>query len=65
MKFESLLARRYIFSQKRHSLLTICSIMIAVALMTMLFSTFTTALGITRDLLYDQDVHGCDARTGS
>lgn len=54
MKFESLLARRYIFSQKRHSLLTICSIMIAVALMTMLFSTFTTALGITRDLLYDQ-----------
>lgn len=54
MKFESLLARRYIISQKRHSLLTVCSITIAVALMVMLFTSFTTALGVARDFLYDQ-----------
>lgn len=53
MKFESLLARRYIRAQKRHSLLTTCSIMIAVALMVMLFSTFTTLMGIMRDTMYD------------
>lgn len=54
MKFESLLARRYIRAQKRHSLLTTCSIMIAVALMVMLFSTFTTLMGIMRDTMYDE-----------
>ena len=53
MKFESMLARRYIFSQKRHSLLTICSIIIALALMVMLSSTFSTVLGIMRDYSYE------------
>ena len=55
MKFESLLARRYIRSQKRHSLLTVCSITIAVALMVMLFSTFTTMRGIIRDAIFEQE----------
>ena len=54
MKFETLLARRYIFSQKRHSLLTVCSITIAVSLMVILFTSFTTMLGIERDILFDQ-----------
>ena len=54
MKFESLLARRYIRSQKRHSLLTVCSITIAVALMVMLFSAFTTMRGIMRDAIFDK-----------
>lgn len=54
MKFETLLARRYIISQKRHTLLTICSITIAVALMVILFSAFTTIMGISRAALYDQ-----------
>ena len=53
MKFESLLARRYIFSQKRHSLLTICSIVIAVALMTMIFTSYTTLKSIQRASHYD------------
>ncbi len=55
MKFETLLARRYIISQKRHTLLTICSITIAVALMVILFSAFTTIMGISRAALYDQN----------
>ncbi len=55
MKFETLLARRYILSQKRHTLLTICSIVIAVALMVILFSAFTTIMGISRAALYDQN----------
>ena len=42
MTFESLLSRRYIFAQKRHSLLTISSIAVAVTLMTFLFCAFTT-----------------------
>lgn len=54
MKFETLLARRYIISQKRHTLLTICSITIAVAMMVILFSAFTTIMGISRAALYDQ-----------
>lgn len=54
MKFESLLAGRYIRAQKRHSLLTVCSIMIAVTLMVMLFSAFTTMMGIMRDAMFDE-----------
>ena len=42
MTFESLLSKRYIFAQKRHSLLTISSIAVAVTLMTLLFCGFTT-----------------------
>ncbi len=53
MRFENLLSRRYIFAQKRHSLLTISSIVIAVALMTMLFTAFTTLNSIQRAALYD------------
>ena len=37
MTFEGKLARRYIFAQKRHSILTVCSIAIAAAMMTMIF----------------------------
>lgn len=40
--FEGMLAREYISAQKRHSALTICSIAIALALITMLFSMFST-----------------------
>ncbi|MCH5194679.1 MAG: ABC transporter permease [Oscillospiraceae bacterium] len=51
--FETLLAKRYIFSQKRHSVLTICSIAIALALMTMLFTSLSTVIGCLRDIAYD------------
>ncbi|MBR6069498.1 MAG: FtsX-like permease family protein [Ruminococcus sp.] len=52
--FEFLLARRYIKTQKRHSALTICSIVVAVTLMSMLFTGFATLLGCLRDAHYDQ-----------
>ncbi len=52
--FEFLLARRYIKTQKRHSALTICSIIVAVTLMSMLFTGFATLLGCKRDAHYDQ-----------
>lgn len=51
--FEFLLARRYITTQKRHSALTICSIAVAVTLMSMLFTGFATLLGCLRDAHYD------------
>ena len=51
--FEFLLARRYIKTQKRHSALTICSIIVAVALMSMLFTGFATLRGCLRDAHYD------------
>ena len=54
MKFERLLARRYITAQKRHSALTVCSITIAVALITMLFCLFTTWLSVQRNQAYDE-----------
>lgn len=47
--FERMLAIRYIREQKRHSVLTVCSIMIAVALMTLLFTALSTVMGIWRD----------------
>lgn len=53
MKFETLLARRYIGAQKRHTALTACSIVIAVALITMLCSCFTTLRGIQHAASYD------------
>ena len=54
MKFERLLARRYIFSQKRHTLLTICSIAIAAAFMAMVFTCFTTVSKCSRAVTYDK-----------
>lgn len=53
--FEGMLARKYISAQKRHSALTICSIAIALALITMLFSMFSTAMNTLRNIAYDQD----------
>ncbi|MBQ8922984.1 MAG: FtsX-like permease family protein [Oscillospiraceae bacterium] len=53
MKFETLLARRYISAQKRHAVLTVCSISIAVALMSMLFCLLSTYISIKRNEAYD------------
>lgn len=53
--FESLLARRYIFSQKRHTILTVCSIAISLALITMLFTGFSTAVKCWRNVVYDRE----------
>lgn len=52
--FEGMLARKYIGAQKRHSALTTCSIAIALALITMLFSMFSTSLNILRNIAYAQ-----------
>ena len=54
MKFEMLLARKYIFSQKRHTLLTICSIVIAVTLMALLFTGYATLQSCMREAAYAQ-----------
>ncbi len=54
MKFEMLLARKYIFSQKRHTLLTICSIVIAVTLMALLFTGYSTLQSCMREAAYAQ-----------
>ena len=54
IKFERMLAKRYIAAQKRHSVLTVCSIVIAVALMTMFFTGYTTMSGIMRAVHYDK-----------
>ena len=51
--FERHLAFRYIRAQKRHSVLTVFSIAIALSLMTLLFTAFSTYLGISRDAAYD------------
>lgn len=53
IRFERMLAKRYIFAQKRHSVLTICSIVIAVALMTMIFTSYSTLKGIQRAAHFD------------
>ena len=56
--FERLLALRYIRSQKRHSIFTICSIAVAIALMTLLFVGYSTYMGIRRDAAYlDKPYH--------
>ena len=52
--FEGMLAKKYIFSQKRQSALTVCSIAMALALITMLFSLFSTVTGNLRNIAYDQ-----------
>lgn len=51
--FERLMARRYIIEQKRHSVLTICSIAAALSLMTLLFTCLSTGLKIARDVSFD------------
>ena len=50
--FERLLALRYIKAQKRHSIFTVCSIAVALALVTLLFISFSTYMGIRRDAAY-------------
>ncbi len=47
------MARRYITEQKRHSVLTICSIAAALSLMTMLFTCFSTYIKVARDVSFD------------
>lgn len=54
MGFRSLLAKRYIFEQKRHSVLTICSIVAALTLMTMLFTFFSTTTACLRNYAYEK-----------
>ena len=51
--FEGMLAKKYILAQKRHSALTICSIAIALALITMLFTTFSTVMEWLYEINYD------------
>ncbi len=53
MRFENMLAKKYIFSQKRHSLLTVCSIIASVAILTMMIVAYTTYMAIYRDAVYD------------
>lgn len=52
--FEGMLAKKYIFAQKRHSALTVCSIVIALALIVMLFTMFSATMGIMRNIAYSQ-----------
>ena len=54
MKFELLLAKRYLSAQRRHSVLTVCSIVIAVALLTALSTCFSTLRGVFRDAAFDE-----------
>ena len=53
--FEWLLAKKYIIQQKRHSFLTVCSIMTALALITALFTLFSTVFQCLRDIEYDNN----------
>lgn len=59
MNIQSTLAKRYIFSQKRHSVLTICSIAAAISLMTILFVGFSVVLNFQRALAYDEAPYHC------
>ena len=60
--FERMMAKRYISAQKRHSVLTVCSIAAALALMTMLFTCFSTFLNIIRDACYDDKPYHMELR---
>ena len=53
MKFHNLLAKRYMVSQKRHTILTICSITAALTLMTLLFTGFSTVMTCLRAYEFD------------
>ena len=56
--FERLLALRYIKAQKRHSIFTVCSITIALTLMTLLFVGYSSFKGIVRESVYiDKPYH--------
>ncbi len=55
MRFEKLLARKYIVAQKRHSILTMCSIIIAVAMMSMLFTGYATLESCMRAVSYENN----------
>lgn len=60
MRFEAMLARKYISAQKRHSALTICSIIVAVTLMSMLFTGYATMNKCLRAASYElQPYHMC------
>ena len=59
MGFQRLLAGRYIFAQKRHSVLTICSIVAALTLMTMLFTGFSTLMTCLRNQAYETAPYHC------
>lgn len=59
MNFQTMLAKRYIFAQKRHSVLTLCSIIVALAFMSMLFSGFTTCFTSLRNIAYDKAPYHC------
>lgn len=59
MNFQTMLAKRYIFAQKRHSVLTLCSIIVALAFMSMLFSGFTTCFTSLRNIAYDNAPYHC------
>lgn len=52
--FELMLAKKYIGAQKRHSALTVCSIVIALALIVMLFTLFSTGINVLRNIAYSQ-----------
>ncbi|MBQ8959759.1 MAG: ABC transporter permease [Ruminococcus sp.] len=54
MRFENMLARKYIHAQKRHSALTVCSIIVSVALMTMIVCCITTFQAVTRAAAFDK-----------
>ncbi|MGN0639231.1 MAG: ABC transporter permease [Huintestinicola sp.] len=60
--FERMMAKRYITTQKRHSVLTVCSIAAALALMTMLFTCFSTFMNIIRDACYDDKPYHMELR---
>lgn len=55
MTFEGKLARRYIFAQKRHSILTVCSIAIAAAMMTMIFVLVHTMTASRHTHIYNTE----------
>ncbi len=55
MRFESKLALKYICTQKRSSFLTICSIIIAITMMSMLFTGYATLQNCIRAVSYDRD----------
>ena len=55
MSFERKLSRRYIFAQKRHSILTILSIIVAVTLITVIFILCSTYQATMLDICLKDD----------
>lgn len=54
MKYENMLASRYIKSQKRQSVFTVISIAVAVAIMTMIFVLHGVMINCIRNTVYSQ-----------